>query len=107
MRKSSTLRQLAGKLRTLHTLALLWRKRQVLGPFWWVASAADAGAGATVGGACHLTAYRRALSEGGERGGLSPVMVSVLPGIEEELVTYYDFNAPNIQCHSEWKIISF
>lgn len=69
-----------GKLRFLHTLALLWGERDALGSVWWVSSAADAGARAAVRGAGHLSAHGRTISERRKRGCLSPVVVSVLAG---------------------------
>lgn len=63
----------------VHTLALLRGERQALGSVWRVAAAADAGAGAAVRRAGHVPAHGRTLSDGRERGSLSPVVVSVLP----------------------------
>jgi len=70
-------------IRILRTLVLLRGNRQALGSVWRVAPAADAGAGATLGGTGHLAARRRALPGWRERGHLSPEGVSVLPGKAE------------------------
>lgn len=79
----SRLHQGSVQIYTLHTLALLCRKWKTLGSVWRVASAADAGAGATVGGAGHLSPQRWPLSDGRVRGRLPPEVVSVLPGRAE------------------------
>lgn len=69
----------------LHTLALLWGKREAFGSVRWVSSAAHTGAGATVWGAGHLSAHRGTLSDRRKQAHLSSVGVSVLPGGKGEI----------------------
>lgn len=57
---------------------MLGGEGQPLGPVGRVASAADAGARAAVGGAGHLSPHRGAISDGREGRHLSPVVFAVL-----------------------------
>lgn len=79
----SRLHQGSVEIYALHTLALLCRKWKTLGSVWRVASAADAGAGATVRRTSHLSPQRGPLSDRRVRGRLPPEVVSVLPGRAE------------------------
>lgn len=86
-----------AQFQLLHTLALLCGKWQTLGSVWWVASAADAGARATVRGTGHFAAHWRTLPWWREWGCLSSEVVSVLSGKAEENAWCYNLNGAKIR----------
>lgn len=86
-----------AQFQVLHTLALLCGKWQTLGSVWWVASAADAGARATVGGTGNFAAHWRTLPWRREWGSLSSEVVSVLSGKAEVNARCYNLNGAKIR----------